>query len=102
MYGILNIPGVDGVIKTDASQPMDSNGNCAYTQNMDNEYFFSYDGSKIAGKKEPLLHIEMWRSLMIILDVCLGIEDISLMPALLSPNIKISRKFLLQQKIIAG
>ena len=38
LYGILNIPGVDGVIKTDASQPMDSNGNCAYTQNMDNEY----------------------------------------------------------------
>ena len=98
MYGILNIPGVDGVIKTEVSKPIDSNGNCVYTQNMDNEYFFAYNGSKEGANRDPSLHLELWRSVMIILDACLGVEDISLMPALLSPDVQISRKFFVAAK----
>ena len=98
LYGILNIPAVDGVIKTDVSKPVDGDGNCSYSQNKDNAYYFAYNGGGKGDGKDPSLHLELWKALMVILDSCLGLEDISLVPVLLSPNVDITRKFFIGTK----
>ena len=77
LYVNLNIRGIDGVIRTDAVGPLDKEGDCMYQQNDCDVYSFLYTGVA-ADEKEPILHVELWKSLMVILDSCVGVEDITL------------------------
>ena len=98
LYVNLNIPGIDGVIRTDVAGPLNEEGYCSYLQNAHNEYSFRYAGAAADGK-EPILHAELWKSVMVILDSCVGVEDISLLPVLMAPSTQVVRKFLVHTRV---
>ena len=97
LYVNLNIRGIDGVIRTDAVGPLDKEGDCMYQQNDCDVYSFLYTGVA-ADEKEPILHVELWKSLMVILDSCVGVEDITLLPVLMAPGVQVTRKFLVHSR----
>lgn len=97
LYVSLNIRGIDGVIRTDGAGPLDEEGNSSYSQNDHNEYSLRYTGVAVQDN-EPILHAELWKSVMVILDSCVGVEDISLLPMLMAPNTRVVRKFLVHAR----
>ena len=53
----------------------------------------------LSEKHSPLLHLELWKSLMLVFDSIVSADDIQLLPLMLNPNITVDRSFPLHHHV---
>jgi hypothetical protein len=91
VYTLLHISGQSGVIRTDSISADKQSGHYIYNGRGNNQFFFDYRAT--TKSEDPILHLEVWKSMMMIFDSKVGVEDIPLTSLLKTPNVEYNRSY---------